>query len=290
MSWFLLALFFALWSSIGVSISKRVLKTTDVLVYLVFGSLFVLISMAAILVFRGAIPHVDSTFWLTVFTAALINVATSLFAFKAIKIAPISLLAPLAAFNPLAVTFFGFLFLQESVNLLKLFAILIIVAGVYLLNITDVKKGVFAPFINLFKNRGVQLMLLANILWGITPVFEKTAIFHTTPQNPLVVTFMEGVFLTSFFFPLMLARTKQPFVQFRKNMWWYILPAPVAALASWSAFTAFSLNNVGYVSAVFKLSILFTILWGGLFFKEKRIRERFLGASVMLLGTILLIV
>lgn len=287
--WFLLALFFALWSSIGVSISKRVLKTTDVLVFIAFGNLMSVISVGTFLFIRG-FPQVDSTFWLNIAIAAGLGVLVNLSYITAIKIAPISLTMPMAASTPLVATLFGFLLRGETATALKLIGVFTIVLGAYLLNISEIKNGILEPLKALFKNRGVQLMLLAQSLVGITPVFEKNAIFHTTPQEPLMVAFTALLFLSGFFFPFMLVKIKDPFVQFKRNFWWFVLPAPIGALAAWAAFTAYSLANIGYVTAVFKLSMLFTILWGGLFFKEERIKERFLGASVMVLGTILLIV
>lgn len=287
--WFLLALFFALWSSLAVSISKRVLKNTDVLVFIAFGNLMSTLSVGTLLFIRG-FPQVDSTFWLNIAIAAPLGVLVNLSYITAIKIAPISLTMPMAASTPLIATISGFLLRGETTTALKLLGVLVIVLGAYLLNISEIKNGVLEPLKSLFRNRGVQLMLLAQSLVGVTPVFEKNAIFHTTPREPLMVAFIALLFLTGFFFPFMLAKTKNPIVQFRRNFWWFVLPAPMGALTVWAAFTAYSLTNVGYVTAVFKLSMLFTILWGGLFFKEKRIRERFLGASVMVVGTILLII
>lgn len=287
--WFLLSLFFALWSSIGVSISKRVLKNTDVLVFIAFGNLISAISVGTLLFLRG-VPQVDSTFWLNIAIAAGLGVLVNISYITAIKIAPISLTMPMAASTPLVAAISGFLLRGETTTVLKLLGILAIVFGAYLLNISEIKKGVLEPLKALFKNRGVQLMLLAQSLVGVTPVFEKNAIFHTTPREPLMVVFISLLFLSGLFFPFMFAKTKNPITQFKRNFWWFVLPAPIGALAAWAAFTAYSLTNIGYVTAVFKLSMLFTIFWGGLFFKEERIRERFLGASVMVLGTILLIV
>lgn len=288
--WVLLSLFFALWNSIGAFIAKRVLKTTDVLVFVTFGNLLVSFSMGVLLILLGIPKGIDVFFLAMVLTAALLNVAATLAAFKAIKIAPISLVAPISSFNPLFVTLFGLFFLNETVSILRFFGILFIVIGAYLLNATDIKKGIFTPFIKLFEEKGVQLTLFANILWGITPVFEKKAMLHTSPQNPLMTTFSEGMFLMLFLLPLMLRNSKNQLGQFKNNFWWYIVPAPITALASWAAFTAFSLTNVGYSSAVFKLSILFTIAIGAVFFKETRIKERLSGAIVMLLGTLLLVI
>ena len=57
-----------------------------------------------------------------------------------------------------------------------------------------------------------------------------------------------------------------------------------------SAFNAFNLGKLGLVTAVFKLSVIFTIVWGAIFFQEKNIRNRLLGSMVMLVGVILLVI
>ncbi len=77
--------------------------------------------------------------------------------------------------------------------------------------------------------------------------------------------------------------------QIKINWKWLLFLAPFTVLTQWAAFTAFSLQNVGIVTSIFKLSALFTILWGFLFFKEERIWERLLGAGVMIGGTLMLV-
>lgn len=51
----------------------------------------------------------------------------------------------------------------------------------------------------------------------------------------------------------------------------------------------FSLAPAAFATAIFKLSILFSILFGWLILKEGRIRDRLLGAIVMIFGTALLV-
>jgi uncharacterized membrane protein len=49
-------------------------------------------------------------------------------------------------------------------------------------------------------------------------------------------------------------------------------------------FTAIALGLVGYVTALFKLSAVFTIVWAWLFLGEENIRQRLIGTVVMLIG------
>ncbi len=53
-------------------------------------------------------------------------------------------------------------------------------------------------------------------------------------------------------------------------------------------FTAIALGLVGYVTALFKLSAVFTIVWAWLFLGEGNIRQRLLGTAVMLIGGVLI--
>ena len=59
------------------------------------------------------------------------------------------------------------------------------------------------------------------------------------------------------------------------------------ALSQFAAYTAFSLANLGYVTSIFRLQSIFIILLAALFLKEKDIREKLLGALVMLIGAVL---
>jgi uncharacterized membrane protein len=58
------------------------------------------------------------------------------------------------------------------------------------------------------------------------------------------------------------------------------------ALMALSLMSALSLNLVVYVGSVKNISALFAVLIGGLWFKEKGITHRLLGAFLMCLGTI----
>jgi len=46
---------------------------------------------------------------------------------------------------------------------------------------------------------------------------------------------------------------------------------------------------VDYVIAVKRISAVLSVFWGRLIFKEKEIRERVLGATIMVLGVFIII-
>ena len=66
-----------------------------------------------------------------------------------------------------------------------------------------------------------------------------------------------------------------------------VLAVLLAGIAPLFGFTAIALGLVGYVTTLFKLSSVLTIIWARVFLGEGQIRSRLLGASVMIVGGIL---
>ena len=64
----------------------------------------------------------------------------------------------------------------------------------------------------------------------------------------------------------------------------------LAGVAPLFGFTAIALGLVGYVTALFKLSSILTILWARLFLGEGNLRQRLLGTLIMLVGGALIAV
>jgi drug/metabolite transporter (DMT)-like permease len=114
----------------------------------------------------------------------------------------------------------------------------------------------------------------------------------TPPSGPLVAllgTCLLVILLTPG------ALRLRPHKEEKKNRWKGIAAHPralllavlIAGLASLFGFTAIALGLVGYVTTLFKLGAVLTILWAWWFLGEGHIKSRLLGASVMILGGLL---
>ena len=277
--WVWYSLFFAFASSIGISITKKLTSRMNFLLLILAQGVFLSPFMFLIIFLSGGFPNPFPSFYPLILIAAILDFFAAIFSMYAIKTSPISLISPISSFNPVFTTIIAFLMLHEILSPTKILGVVIIVLGAYLLNVSELKEGMLLPFKKLFTNRGVLFFLLANLIWAITPIFQKQAIFQTKPVVPLFTSFFEGLVVMAFFIPFVLAKTKNQIPQIKRNWKLLLLLGPVGALAQWAAFTAFSLASLGAVTAIFKLSILFTIIFGGVFFKEERIKERLLGGS-----------
>jgi uncharacterized membrane protein len=62
----------------------------------------------------------------------------------------------------------------------------------------------------------------------------------------------------------------------------------IAGVAPVLGYTAFSLGPVGYVTTLFRLSTLMTVIWSYLFLNERGIAQRLPASFVMVIGAILI--
>jgi len=136
------------------------------------------------------------------------------------------------------------------------------------------------------------LAVIASTLWGTTTVLEKLSIEHMTPPSgpavALIGTFLMVLLLTPG--ALWSSGREGPSAQHRRWKGLHahpraLVPAVlIVGIAPLFGFMAIALGLVGYVMTLFKLSAILTIFWPRVFLHEGQIRERLLGASVMLVG------
>lgn len=286
--WVFYSLFFAIWSALQTFLTKNLTKKISPLPLLYTFFLFSIPITFILLLSLGGVPQVTANFYLYMGIAALLDAIAFVASYVAINRSAISLISPIASFTPVFTTFIAAFTIHEIPTPGNFLGILLIVFGAYLLNVADIRQGILTPFKTLFSNSGVLLFLLANFLWSITPIFQKKAIFETTPQIPLFASVMGMVFVFLFLTPFALKKSLSSLAEVKKNFKWFIANGIGTAFSQAAAYAAFALIFVGYAVSIFRLSALFIIILGGVFLKEERIKERLLGASVMLLGAILL--
>lgn len=286
--WFLFALAFALITSITTIVAKKIMQDTGEYLYILLTTVFTLPFLFLIVIYFYEIPQFDKTFLLVLAASTSLDVLAAIFAYRAIKITEVSLIAPMAAFNPVFTTGVSFIALGEKIGVRGIIGILTVCVGAYVLQISKRQKGWLSPIRTLLVNKGVQLSLIAYFIWAITPIFQKTAILHTTPQVPPFASLVGTVGLGIAFVPIVAKLSKRPVFFAKRYLKLFILLGVLGATATASAFIAFSQAQLGFVTSIFKLSIVFTVIFGWLFLKEKNIRDKILGSTIMLAGVILL--
>lgn len=225
---------------------------------------------------------------------------------RALATAEASLVSPLLTFNPAFTLLAGWLILGEIPGLRETLGVIVILLGAYLLDVEEIRTSLLAPIRLLLRRPGTLLAIVASACWGVTTVFEKLAIQHVDPPSgPLVA--LAGTALTVMLLTpgacLVHHQTPPPSDgrdgrDGRAHLWWggpdaylrlVVVAALLAGIAPLFGFTAIALGQVGYVTALFKLSAIVTILWARLFLGEGNMRSRLFGANVVVVGGALVV-
>ncbi|MBI2547393.1 MAG: EamA family transporter [Candidatus Aenigmarchaeota archaeon] len=281
MLWFVLSLLASLSKATEGFFSKRGLQKINEYA-MAFGlSFFSAIFLSIPLIYYG-IPAIDSTFWIAVSITSVLNAIASVLVMKAIKMAPLSLVLPMQNFTPLFLLLTSPIILGEFPGLFGVLGIFLIVIGSYVLNIQVYKKGLLKPFQELFKTKGVLLMLAVALIQSVSANVDKMAIQHSSP-------FFFGVTANVFIALLVLPFAIKKLVGGEFSLKRMLPVGLFEALTLIFQYHALLLTLVPYVIAVKRTSTIFSSLYGFYFFKEKHIRERLLGVVIMIAGVILIL-
>jgi len=285
--WVALALGAAVLTSFNPILYKRILRDAEPLV-VVWGVTLLALPLLGLftLALTSEYPRIDGLFVLSVLGAAGLNVVAHLASTKALKLADASLVTPLLAFSPVFTLLISAILFGETPSVRGMLGVGLVLIGAYWLNLSSADR--LAPLKAFALKPGIMLILLAGLLWAVTPLLEKTAIRHTSPESPRFAAFVVTALLAILLTPAVAVRGRAAIGKLFLHRREWLLAALIAGSAPILGYTAFSLGFVGYVTTLFKLSTVMTVLWGFLFLKERHVAQRLPGSLVMVAGAILI--
>lgn len=282
MVWVLFALLAAFFRSLVDVFGKKSVQHLDAYVVAWAWRFFSLPFLLALL-FIIDIPTLGEWFWLALVAHGLLSALTTILYIKAIQASDLSLTIPILSFTPGFLLITSPIMLGEVISLMGIAGVLLIVMGSYLLNFKERRNGFFGPFKALFRERGPRLMLVVAVLWSIQGNIDKIGLLNSSTLFWPIATY---VFITIILSGVLLYRRKTGIrAGLERGKLMDLIP-----LGAFSAFSiifhmlAISLTLVPYVVSVKRTSTLMSVLYGYFIFKEHGIRERLLGASIMVVG------
>lgn len=283
MKWILPALFTAFLTASQDAWVKRFFSSLSAYEMLAFPMAYSLPLFCLVLPFID-MPRLDQTFAVFFLVGIPVNGIGFLLHMRAIKVSPLSLSLPYLAFTPVFIFFTGFIVLGETANAWGVMGVCIIVAGAYVLNIDPGVYSLLAPFIAAGREKGSLLMLAAAFVYSLGAVVGKKAILHSS------VMFFTASFFVAFNLVCLVAM-----VLFGKASFRTLARSPVTgAVAGGLLFGhavchgwAISMTKAVYMIAVKRLSIMFGVIYGGLFFQERHLFYRAVGTALMIGGAAL---
>lgn len=280
MLWILFAIITAFALSTADALSKRAMVKSDeyIIAWVREGYALPFIALAFFFI---PIPHLDTTFWLSVLILLPLEITALILYVKAIKLSPLSLTIPFMALSPVFIVIIAFFLLGERPDKSGFAGIFLIAAGAYLLNARASKLGLLGPIKAIAKERGSVLMIMVAVIYSITSTIGKIAVQHSSP-----------IFF-GFFYPLLLTIALSMIVGFKGTLLHVVSrPATFLTIGIFTAimivshFLAISMADVAYVISIKRTSLLFSVFYGWIVFKEVDIGERLLGSGLMLAGVV----
>jgi len=236
-------------------------------------------------------PKVSPLFWEVVAIMVPLEIISYLFSLRSLRLAPLSLTMPFQAITPLLTIVTGFLIMGERVSLQGFMGILGVTVGIYVMQIELAAEGWFQPIKAMFTNRGIRLMLAAAAIYSITSTLSKRAVQLSSPLAfPFLYLGVDTLFLT----PMAHQSARRSkgglglLPEVRTQLPLYLLSGLLTAGSFLTHCIAIQSAPVAYFISIKRLSLLVSVLYGGLVFREASFRQRVLGTVLMLLGALLI--
>jgi len=280
----LLSAFFA--ASID-PVAKIALRKSDAYLVGWFGLLFSL-PVLAVFFFISGIPAFSPGLFRIIAIAMPFEVLAIVFYYKALKAADISITVPFLALTPIVSALIAYFLLGEVLSRQGIAGVVLICIGVYSLNIKEAKYSLLHPLIAIFTNKGSLYMAFVGILFGIGSTLSKMAMLRLNPET---IAFVYMSCVTICLFPIVLYRLKKGLSKLDRGPKTYVFYALIGiffALACFTYFKSVSMTNVAYTISIKRLSLLISVGYGWLIFKEREFKIRFLSTLCMCLGIALI--
>lgn len=221
-------------------------------------------------------------FWLPLTVSGVMNAMAAPLMARAVRLSDLSLVAPLQSFTPLFMIPLSAVVLREIPGPAGVAGIVTIVAGAYALKLRERAGGILAPLHALVAEPGARLMLAVALAFGVAGTFDKAGV---QASNPLLWTVAMSATYGTLLLPFALVRARRHSRRMPAAGWRF-LGIAIAATAAMLFFqmTAITMTLATYVIAVKRMSILASVLIGGVALREPDLRARLFGAAIMVAG------
>jgi len=211
-----------------------------------------------------------------------------LFLTSAYKEGDLSHVYPIMRSSPALVLMIAVLLLGEQVSLQGVAGILLVAVGVYIINMKRMSgEELLAPIKSMAHDRSTQFAFLTLISVALYSIVDKMAVDHI---HPILFSFFH-LFCGMCFYTPYIVFTKNA-AQIKKE--WKsgtvrIIMAGIIGIVGYALIlVAFTIGRVSYIVGLRQTSIVFAVLMGSHFLKEKHQGIRLTGALIIFAGGFLI--
>ena len=232
---------------------------------------------------------IPSSFWYNSVIFNFLAVGGNYFLVKSLQHGDLSVLGPVNAYKSLVSLVLGLFLLGEIPNRWGVIGMLLIVVGSYFVLSQSGSKNALSW--KLFQQPEVRYRFFALFLSATDALFLKKIIITTNPTLAYVSWCMGGFFFS--LIGLLFLQKSEPllpqFQTLKAYKWHFLALAILTGLMQLSTNFAFEGIQVSYALALFQISALVSVFFGVHFFQETQLWKKLAGASIMVVGAVLII-
>ncbi len=247
---------------------------------------FLLLLLLYFLLFQEKTLYFTPSFLINVLLLLLLEIVATLFYMKGLQISPLSASLPYLSFTPVFIIITGNLILGERISSVGILGIVLITLGGYMVHLSRLKEGLLGPLKGLWKERGSLFLLITALIYSITSVLGKKGILLSDPLFFAVFYFSLLSFMTPLILKILYPLDISTFIRKRKRE--ILLVGGSQAAMCICHMLALSLVETAYMIALKRTSIIFAVLLGWYFFRERHFKLRLSAVTIMFLGILIL--
>lgn len=286
--WFFFALASALFYSFRGILEKRIIRSTNkyVLGFAIrfFALPFFFIPFFIQPTLLSPITHLNQQFWFALFMVCCVGTPIeTVFYYEALKEEEVSLVLPILSLAPALTILWGSLFLKEIPTIAGILGILFVSLGIYALKIGRARDGLLAPIHHLKNNRAVRLMFVVMTSISFGSIFDKMGV---TNSNAFFYSAANYTGVSLVLYILVVIKARKHLGDLKKQIVPFATIGIFVAGYTFLYSLALSSGFASYVIGIKNASILFTIIFGIVFLREKEKWSKILAGLLIFIGLV----
>jgi transporter family protein len=286
--WIAFALGSAFFAGITSILAKCGIKKTDSSVATAIRTIVVLLFswlMVFIVGSVGTIGKISTFSWIFLILSGLATGASWLCYFKALQLGKVNKVVPIDKSSTILTIILALIFLHEGITWIKALSIVLIAVGTFLM--IQKKEETLAD--GKEKKTWLLYAVLSAVFASLTAILGKVGISGV--ESNLGTAIRTIVVLIMAWFVVLVTGKLDQIHSIEKKELFYICASGLATGASWLCYyKALKDGLASVVVPIDKLSIVITIVFSYIVFKEKLTYKSFGGLIAIILGTLLLII
>lgn len=290
MTWVVLSIISAFFSSFSAVLEKKVLFKTKAINFCLIFSFLCFFIMLLLFPFNSY-GFISLNSFLILFFKAIMAASAFYFIMRGIKSLEISSALPIMITEPAIVAVFSFIFLKEILTPFQTIGVILTLFGTYYLQQIVSKKGLLDPFKTLFK-KGYYNLVIALAFYTTSSILDKYLLTKVkVPLDDFMLyqhLFIFLFFLVLFFFKKI--KTLEIKDNFKSYGFLIFIISIFTIIYRYALMYSIKMSdNVTLPLSLKRLSVLIAIIIGGKMFNEENLKRKIFATLIMLLGAFFII-